>query len=47
MDILFPHDKSLHGKIPSMYPPALQSLPPNQKNPPESVCTLPSNLYCM
>ena len=37
MEIFFPYDKLLHGPH---NPP-----PPTQKNPPESVCTLPKNHY--
>ena len=43
MEIFFPHDKFLHGKI-SPHTPSPQPLP-QPKNPPESVCTLPNNHY--
>ena len=46
IEFLFPHDIFLQGKILSHSP--LSSTPPqNQKNPPENVCTLPNNHYCV
>ena len=41
IEILFPHEKFLHGNI-------LQRNPlPKPKNPPENVYTLPNNHYYM
>ena len=46
IEFLFPHDKFLQEKILPRSP--LPSTPqPNQENPPEIVCTLPNNHYCM
>ena len=41
MEILFIHDKFLHGKFPHIAP-SPQPLP-NQENPPENICILPNN----
>ena len=46
MEIFFPHDRFLNGKFPQ-HIPLLPTPPPNQKNPPENVCTLPNNHYYM
>ena len=42
-----PLEKFPHGKILPVNPPPVNYPPPNQKNPPENVCTLPSNHYYM
>ena len=45
MEIFFPHDKFLQGNFPQYIP--LFPTPPQPKNPPENVCTLPDNHYYM
>ena len=47
MEIFFPHDKSLHGKI-LPHSPVFPIRPhPNVKCPAENVCTLHNNHYYM
>ena len=43
MEIRFPHDKFIHGKIFLRNPLPRTPPPPAQKSPPENVCTLPNN----
>ena len=45
MEIFFPHDKFLDGKLPKHI--LLFSTLPQPKNPPENVCTIPNNHYYM
>ena len=45
MEIFFPNDKFLDGKFDQHIP--LLSTPPQPKNPPENVCTLPDKHYDM
>ena len=43
--LLFPNDKFLHRKSPNIFP--FSQPPPQPKNPPENVFTLPNNHYYM
>ena len=48
MEILFPHDKFLHGKILLLNPSSRPTISPlNAKISPDNVCTLPNNHYYM